>query len=181
MRRLLTLTLAMAALIAAGCGSDSESGEEGAAPQAAEERSTAQEPKPETATTDSEAPKEELTEATGTTIKLADSQYGEVLFDRAGQAIYLFDKEQSDRSECYDECAAAWPPVLSDGEPQAGRGIDARLLGTTKRDDGRRQVTYNGHPLYYYAHEGRNEVRCHNVPGFGGLWLALDREGNALD
>jgi predicted lipoprotein with Yx(FWY)xxD motif len=180
MRRLLLLTLAITALAATGCGSESDSGEEGAAAKAAAETATTQ-PEPQTATTDTEAREQtERAAAKGTAIKLADSQYGKVLFDRAGQAIYLFDKEQSDRSECYDECAAAWPPVLTDGQPQAATGIDESLLGTTKRDDGATQVTYNGHPLYYYAHEGRNEVRCHNVPGFGGLWLALDREGNAL-
>jgi predicted lipoprotein with Yx(FWY)xxD motif len=179
MRRLLILTLAIAAIVVAGCGSDSDSGEEGAAAGAAAETATGQET--QGATTDAESREEERRAAQGTTIKLADSQYGKVLFDRAGQAIYLFDKEKSDTSECYDECAAAWPPVLTDGDPEAGRGIDESLLGTTKRDDGKTQVTYNGHPLYYYAHEGRNEVRCHNVPGFGGIWLALGREGNALD
>jgi predicted lipoprotein with Yx(FWY)xxD motif len=168
MRRLLLLTLAIPALVAAGCGSDSDSGEEGGAPEAAAETATEREPK-------RPAP------AKGTTIKLADSQYGKVLFDRAGQAIYLFDKERGSTSECYGECAAAWPPVLTGGEPQAGSGIDERLLGTTKRSDGKTQVTYNGHPLYFYAHEGRNEVRCHNVREFGGLWLVLDRKGNALD
>jgi predicted lipoprotein with Yx(FWY)xxD motif len=157
--------LALAALGAGACGSDSDdSGEPkgSAAPETKEQRS-----KPAA--------------ANGTAIKLADSQYGKVLFDRAGQAIYLFDKEKSDRSDCYDACAAAWPPVLTDGKPQAAAGIDASLLGTTRRNDGKEQVTYNGHPLYYYAHEGRNEVRCHNVREFGGLWLALDGKGNAID
>ncbi len=67
------------------------------------------------------------------------------------------------------------------GRPRGREGIEAGLLGTTQRDDGKTQVTYNEQPLYFYAHEGRNEVRCHNVPGFGGLWLALDGKGNALD
>jgi predicted lipoprotein with Yx(FWY)xxD motif len=170
LRRLLLLMLVSAAVAAAGCGSDSDSdsGDDGAA----------REPAAETATTNESKPKP--TEAKGTTVKLADSQFGKVLFDRAGQAIYLFDKEKSDRSECYDECAAAWPPVLTDGKPQAGTGIDGSLLGTTKRRDGKTQVTYNGHPLYFYAHEGRNEVKCHNVREFGGLWLVLDAKGDAL-
>ena len=78
---------------------------------------------------------------------------------------------------CYDECAVAWPPVLTDGPPVAAQGADADALGTTPRTDGSMQVTYGGHPLYYYAHEGPNEVRCHNVSGFGGLWLALSPAG----
>jgi predicted lipoprotein with Yx(FWY)xxD motif len=173
MRRLLLLTLAITALGAFGCGSDSDSDEQGVGPETATDT--------EPATSDARKEKERKPAgAKGTTIKLADSQYGKVLFDRAGQAIYLFDKESSNRSRCYDECAAAWPPVLTDGEPQAGRGIAESLLGTTKRDDGKTQVTYNGHPLYFYAHEGRNEVRCHNVREFGGLWLVLNRAGDAL-
>ncbi len=180
MRRLLLLTLAIAALVAGGCGSDSESGGEGAAPEPAAEAAT-EEPDRQSTTSDAQARDEQPAAAKGTAIKLADSQFGKVLFDRAGQAIYLFDKEKSDRSECYDDCAAEWPPVLTEGDPEAGKGIDEGLLGTTKRTDGTTQVTYNGHPLYFYAHEGRNEVRCHNVPGFGGLWLALDGKGNAVD
>ncbi len=180
MRRLLLLWLAIAALEAGGCGSNSDSGEEGAAPEAAAE-ADAVERDPQSTTTDGQARDEEPAWAKGTTIKLAGSQFGKVLFDHAGQAIYLFDKEKSERSECYDELAAEWSPVLAEGDPEAGKGIEAGLLGTTQRDDGTTQVTHNGQPLYFYAHEGRNEVRCHNVPGFGGLWLALDGKGNAVD
>ena len=176
MRRLLLVMLAIAALLAGGCGSDSGSGEQDTASEAA-----AEEPDPQSTTSDGQAPEEQPAKPNGATIKLAGSPFGRVLFDRAGQAIYLFDKEQSDRSECYDECAAAWPPVLTEGDPKAGQGIDRSLLGTIQRSDGKTQVTYNGHPLYFYAHEGRNEVRCHNVPGFGGLWLALDGKGNPVD
>jgi len=154
------LPLALVAALVAGCGSDS--GKEAASS------------KPATTTTDKPKPA-----AKGATIKLAGSQFGTVLYDRAGQAIYLFDKEKSDQPECYDDCAAAWPPVLTTGQPQAGSGIDQGLLGTTKRRGGKTQVTYNGHPLYFYAHEGRNEVRCHNVSEFGGVWLVLDGKGNA--
>ena len=170
--RLLLLALAVTALLA-GCGSDDDSGDEGAAPAA----DTATAPEPEATETEAE---EAPAEAKGTTIRLGDSQFGQVLFDESGQAIYLFDKETSDKSECYDDCAAEWPPVLTDGEPQAGRGIDESLLGTTERDDGTTQVTYNGHPLYFYAHEGKDEVRCHDVPGFGGIWLALGADGNRI-
>jgi len=166
MRRLLLLVIT--ALAMAGCGSDSDSEQKGDAAQpAADKPATTQEKKP-------------LREARGTTVELADSQFGKVLFDGRGQAVYLFDKERSDRSECYDECAGAWPPVLTRGEPRAGSGLDGSLLGTTKRRDGKTQVTYNGHPLYFYAHEGPNEVKCHNVQEFGGLWLVLNAKGDPL-
>ena len=176
MPRLLLLALAVAALLA-GCGSDDDSGDDGGPPAPAADTATAPDPQ---ATETQEAESAEPRSA-GATIRLGDSQYGQVLFDRGGQAIYLFDKETSDKSECYDDCAAEWPPVLTEGEPQAGEGIDAKLLGTTERDDGTTQVTYNGHPLYFYAHEGKDEVRCHNVPGFGGIWLALGADGNRID
>lgn len=107
----------------------------------------------------------------------ADSDYGPMLFDRTGQAIYLFDKEQSSRPECYGQCAVAWPPVLTNGRPRASGATKASLLGTTSRRDGTRQVTYAGHPLYFYAHEGRYQVLCHNVDEYGGLWLVVQPDG----
>ena len=170
MRRSTVLVLTVAL---AGCGSDSTSEDEAArtAAEPAPAKTEAAKPKPA---------KPKPAKPTGTEIKIADSQFGPILFDRRGQAIYLFDKEKSARADCYDACAAAWPPVLTKGDPQAGKGIRQRLLGTTKREDGTTQVTYNGHPLYFYAHEGRNEVKCHNVSEFGGLWLVLNRAGKAL-
>ncbi len=104
-------------------------------------------------------------------------EFGTVLFDRTGQAIYLFDVEATSRPRCYGACAAAWPPVLTDGDPRAGTGVEAALLGTTQRTDGTRQVTYDGHPLYFYAHEGKNEVKCHDVFLNGGNWYALQPDG----
>ncbi len=172
MRRLLLLTFAIAGLVAAGCGSDAGSGKSGAGEGAASQTSAT----PETETTGADR----QAETKGTTVKLADSQFGNIVFDGDGQAIYLFDKEKSDKSECYDKCAEEWPPVLTDGEPQADNGTDQDLLGTIKRDDGKSQVTYNGHPLYYYAHEDPGQVLCHNVTGFGGLWLVLDKAGDAV-
>jgi len=101
-----------------------------------------------------------------------------MLFDRPGQAIYLFDKETSRRPRCYDACATAWPPVLTSGSPRAAGAVRADLLGTVERTDGSTQVTYAGHPLYYYAHEGPNQVLCHNVVEFGGRWLVVTPDGS---
>jgi predicted lipoprotein with Yx(FWY)xxD motif len=123
---------------------------------------------------------EEKAPAPGTELVAADSQYGEILFDSEQRAIYLFDKETSESSQCYGACAEAWPPVLTAGEPRAGAGLDSKLLGTTERDDGSTQVTYNGHPLYYYVDDPRGEVLCHNVDEFGGLWLVVEASGDAV-
>ena len=124
--------------------------------------------------------KDESPAKPGTEITVSQSQFGDVLFDGANQAIYLFDKETGSTPECYGDCAAAWPPVLTNGEPVANGAAKQSLLGTTERDDGSIQVTYAGKPLYYYAHEGPGQVLCHNVDEFGGLWLVLDASGQAL-
>lgn len=112
-----------------------------------------------------------------TTISTGDSEFGTMLFDTSGQAIYLFDKERTSRAECYDECAEDWPPVLTRGMPQAAGRARAALLGTTRRTDGSTQVTYDDHPLYYYAHEGPGQVLCHDVSEYGGLWLVVMPNG----
>jgi predicted lipoprotein with Yx(FWY)xxD motif len=100
-----------------------------------------------------------------------------MLFDTRRQAIYLFDVETTDEPKCYGECADAWPPVLTEGAPVAGKGVKASLLGTTKRSDGTTQVTYGGHPLYFYAHEGPGEVECHDVFLNGGTWYVVQPDG----
>ncbi len=101
-----------------------------------------------------------------------------MLYDDTGQAIYLFDVETTAEPQCYGDCAVAWPPVLTDGEPVAGEGVDPALLGTSERTDGRLQVTYNDHPLYFYAHEGKGEVLCHDVFLNGGNWYVVMPNGD---
>lgn len=114
---------------------------------------------------------------TGTIITTGDSEFGSILFDDRGQAIYIWELEDSTTAECYGDCAEAWPPVLTDGAPIASGSVNSELLGTTERTDGTTQVTYNGHPLYYYAHEKAGEVKCHNVSTHGGLWWVIQSSG----
>ncbi len=120
---------------------------------------------------------EEKKEATGTVITTSDSEFGPMLFNDEQQAIYIWEVEESSKAECYGDCAKAWPPVLTNGAPRATGSVKADLLGTTKRTDGSTQVTYNGHPLYYYAHEGPGEVECHNISTHGGLWWVIKPSG----
>jgi predicted lipoprotein with Yx(FWY)xxD motif len=115
----------------------------------------------------------------GTRLVASASDFGTMLFDETGQAIYLFDVETTSEPRCYDACAEAWPPVLTKGKPVAGEGLDAALLGTVERTDGSTQVTYGGHPLYFYAHEGKNEVLCHDVFLNGGNWYVVQPDGDA--
>jgi len=100
-----------------------------------------------------------------------------MLYDASGQPIYLFDAERGSRPECYGECADDWPPVLTTGKPQARRGVRGDLLATTRRSDGGTQVTYAGHPLYFYANEGPGQVLCHDVVLNGGRWLVITPDG----
>lgn len=113
----------------------------------------------------------------GQEVIAAESDFGTILFDDTGQAIYLFDVETT-QPRCYGACAVAWPPVLTDGSPLAGDRVKESLLGTTPRTDGTTQVTYNGHPLYFYAHEGKHEVKCHDVFLNGGNWYAVQPDGD---
>jgi predicted lipoprotein with Yx(FWY)xxD motif len=117
--------------------------------------------------------------ATGTRIVVSGSEFGPMLFDATGQAIYLFDVETTSEPECYGACAEAWPPVLTRKAPVAGEGVERSLLGTTQRTDGTTQVTYNGHPLYFYAHEGKREVKCHDIFLNGGNWYVVQPGGDA--
>jgi predicted lipoprotein with Yx(FWY)xxD motif len=171
MSRFLTIATVAAGLLIAGCGDDDDDSD-GAAGGGETATEAAAPPATEPA-----AP---ASAGAGTTIKTEDSQYGNVLFDGEDQAIYYFDKESGSKSECYGACAEAWPPVLTEGAPQPGAGAQAGLLGTTQRDDGGTQVTYDGRPLYYYVDDPQGEVDCHNVNEFGGLWLAVQPNGEPV-
>lgn len=111
-------------------------------------------------------------------------EYGEYLADADGQALYLFtaDKQGAAESTCYDDCAAAWPPLLTEGEPEAGEQADPALLDTFERQDGARQVTYNGWPLYYYVRDqGAGEATGQDVHGFGGEWYLVSPQGDKVE
>jgi predicted lipoprotein with Yx(FWY)xxD motif len=110
-----------------------------------------------------------------------NSRYGRVLFDGKGRALYLFTRERSAKSRCYGQCAVAWPPFFARGRLRAGKGADAAKLGTSRRRDSRRIVTYNGHPLYYYVTDRKpGQITCQDVTEFGGTWLVVNPAGNAV-
>ena len=112
------------------------------------------------------------------TLTVRDSSFGRILFDGRGFALYAFTRDAKRRSRCDGACAVAWPPYLVPRTPRAGKGTRARLLGTTRRADGRLQVTYAGRPLYYYVGDrSAGQVSCQNVDEFGGLWLVVRGSG----
>jgi len=114
---------------------------------------------------------------TGRTIEVVDSDYGRVVADGKGEALYLFDAEGGSRPKCYGNCASAWPPVLTKGRRVAAAGAKQRLLGTTRRANGKLQVTYAGHPLYHYVGDSPGTILCHDVAEFGGTWLVVMPDG----
>ena len=117
----------------------------------------------------------------GAGIRLADSRYGKIIVDASGLTLYAFTKDDKNKSRCYGSCATAWPPLYTKGKPVALDGARSKRLGTTNRNDGRRQVTYGGNPLYYYVGEDApGEIFCQNVFGFGGLWLLVNRGGDPV-
>jgi predicted lipoprotein with Yx(FWY)xxD motif len=112
-----------------------------------------------------------------TKVQLRESKFGKVLFAGNGRVLYLFTSDTAGTSNCSGECAAAWPPFHARGKLVAGDGVNRKLLGRTTRPDGRKQVTYKGHPLYFYVHDPRGEILCHNVNEFGGDWLVVRASG----
>ncbi len=110
-------------------------------------------------------------------LTLRSSEYGKVIFDAHGRVLYLFAADHSAKSTCYGVCAAAWPPMLTKGAPTAGPGLNAKLVGTTKRRDGSLQVTYNGHPLYYYSADMRGKIMCQHANMHGGFWFVVKANG----
>jgi predicted lipoprotein with Yx(FWY)xxD motif len=106
------------------------------------------------------------------------SAYGRILFDGRGFVLYAFTRDGGGRSSCTGACAAAWPPYIVRRRPIAGAGAKLSLLGTTRRRDGRLQVTYAGRPLYYYVGDRKpGQILCQNVSEFGGLWLVVRPTG----
>lgn len=117
--------------------------------------------------------------AGGTTVSLGENDtLGSFLVDDKGMTLYLFTKDTPNTTVCYDKCATAWPPLLTTGDPVAGEGVDASLLGTTERTDGTIQVTYNGWPLYYYEKDkAPGDVTGQDV---GGVWFVVSAAGEQV-
>jgi predicted lipoprotein with Yx(FWY)xxD motif len=116
------------------------------------------------------------------TLTVRDTRYGRILFDGAGRSLYAFTRDARHRpSRCYGPCAAAWPVYYAPGTLRAGAGVHRQLIGTVRRADGRRQVTYDGRPLYHYVGDTRpGQVTCQNVREYGGLWLVVRPSGKLV-
>jgi predicted lipoprotein with Yx(FWY)xxD motif len=115
----------------------------------------------------------------GTVIKTASSSAGTFLVSGSGRAVYLWVKDTGDMSNCNGACAGAWPPVTTTGSATASGGAKASDLGTITRSDGSKQVTYDGHPLYYFAGDsGPGSASGQGSDGFGAKWWLVAPTGS---
>ncbi len=115
------------------------------------------------------------------TLAVAGSRYGQIIVDGSGRTLYLFDIERDLMPRCYGACAVAWPPLIASDVSPSGTALEKALIATSARSDGSRQVTYNGHPLYYYVGDrSAGEIKCQAVVEFGGGWYVLDSKGNKI-
>lgn len=156
--------LAVALLAAAACsssGSSSGSTSSGTSPSAAASAASGS--------------------GSSTVITTKTSSGGSFLTNSAGRSIYLFMADSTGKSACSGACAAAWPPVIAAGQPTAAGGAQTSDLGTITRSDGTKQVTYNGHPLYYFEGDtGPGTDKGQGIDGFGALWYLVAPTGSSI-
>ena len=121
------------------------------------------------------------TKSGGATVAVAKTKIGRILVDSKGITLYDFVTDKGGVSGCYGACAALWPPLITKGKPHAGPGVRASLLGTTKRKDGKLEVTYNRHPLYYFVTDRKpGQTTGQGVNQFGGPWWVLSPAGKEI-
>lgn len=115
------------------------------------------------------------------TVSLRKTALGQILVNSKGRTLYLFAKDRNGKSACNGSCARFWPALLSQRNPTAGSGVKPSLLGTTKRSNGRRQVTYNRHPLYTYVLDKRaGQTKGEGISAFGARWYVVSARGAAV-
>ncbi|MGW3769354.1 COG4315 family predicted lipoprotein [Actinomadura verrucosospora] len=184
--RIAPLAVGAAAVVAsavAGCGGGSSTSSQPTTSPPTSPPTTSPPSSPTTAPPTSATPTGGAGGAPGGTIKTATvGQLGQIVVDGQSRTVYLFQKDTGTTSSCSGSCAAVWPPVTTSGKPQAGSGADAAKLGTTKRSDGTTEVTYSGHPLYYYAPDGTasGSAKGQGLNQFGAKWYVLSPSGSAV-
>jgi predicted lipoprotein with Yx(FWY)xxD motif len=120
--------------------------------------------------------------ARSATVATAPTGLGRILVDARGHSLYLFEKDTRGRSACSGVCASYWPPLLTNGRSIAIKGAKPSLLGSVRRSDGSRQVSYAGHPLYYFSGDtGRGQTNGEGLQDFGAGWYALASSGKKID
>jgi predicted lipoprotein with Yx(FWY)xxD motif len=120
--------------------------------------------------------------AARTVVKTAQTSLGRILVNSRGHTLYQFEKDRNGKSACVGMCATFWPPLITSGKPLAASGARASLLGTTKRADGRIQVTYNHHPLYTFVKDTKKgQTNGEGVTAFGAQWEVNSPAGTKIE
>ena len=116
----------------------------------------------------------------GTKLTLHQTSVGKAIATSSGVTLYLFKADHGKKSACYGKCASFWPPLMKKGKLSAAKGVKAKLLGTTKRKNGKLQVTYKGHPLYRFKlDKGSGQDSGQGQDFFGGKWFVVSASGAA--
>lgn len=171
----MSLTLAAVAALAVACGSSGGTTASGSASSAAA---------PPAATTSSSAAAAPSSAAGGAstaaavTLKTTKGALGIWLTDQAGRTLYIYTVDKGTTSACYSACATAWPPLLTNGQVSVTGLLTAKDVGTTTRTDGTKQVTYGGHPLYYF--KGDQAPGQTKGQGLQGVWFLLGPFANVM-
>ncbi len=164
------MVVGMALIALAGCGGG-DGGTAGGTDTTTEETSApAEEP--------AEEPSDDAAAAGDASVEVASTSLGDVVVGADGMTLYMFDPDAQGDPTCYDDCATAWPPLVAEGEPAVGEGLDEALLGTVERTDGTSQVTYNDWPLYYWA----QDAAAGDVTGqaVGEKWWVVGPDGEPI-
>ncbi len=114
-------------------------------------------------------------------VGVASTGLGDVLVDRQGRTLYLFEGDSGTMSACAGACAVNWPPLGVRGTPLVGTGAKPSDVGTTARPDGINQLTYNEHPLYTFVNDKKpGDTNGEGINAFGGSWFAVSRAGTKV-
>jgi predicted lipoprotein with Yx(FWY)xxD motif len=120
--------------------------------------------------------------AKGAALSTTKTSLGRIIVTSQGRTIYLFEKDRNGKSACSGQCAIFWPPLITSGTPRVTGGASASLIGTTRRADGRLQVTYNHHPLYTFVKDKKAaQTSGEGVNAFGASWDAMSPAGAKVE
>jgi predicted lipoprotein with Yx(FWY)xxD motif len=113
------------------------------------------------------------------TVKTASSPLGTILVDQDGKTLYLFEADSMNKSNCSGGCLSLWPAVMANGQATAGSGVTAGMIGTATDSS---QVTYAGHPLYWFSGDTKaGDTNGEGLTDFGGAWYAISPAGKAVE
>lgn len=170
--------LAVTALVA-GCGSSSNKSSSNSTPASNTSTPAAVNAYGTPTTTAAKTP---ATSGAAAVVSTKKDKLGTVLAGSKGLTLYLFEGDKGKTSACTGACAKAWPPLTTTGSPTAAKAAKSADLGTIKRSDGTTQVTYKGHPLYYFsADKDSGDAYGQGSKAFGAEWYVLAPSGNKID